>query len=169
MSREHIPICLRTEDIPLPGPEPGPQKLYACAELVDGGFGFWHGPTPRETDMLNSVGESTDSVVVRLVKDGDPVILWRWDGEDRWVEEDAMGTPNAPKSSIFKAELEALINMHSRENASNTPDRLLAQYILWSLEAFENIVNAREMWYGRSAPPGWAPDPDEEREVPNES
>lgn len=51
--------------------------------------------------------------------------------------------------SEFKRELEALINRHSMENGSNTPDFILAQYLLGCLEGFNAAVNAREAWYGR--------------------
>lgn len=44
-------------------------------------------------------------------------------------------------------ELSALLNRCSRENASNTPDFILAQYMLGCLVAFENALNARERWY----------------------
>jgi len=47
----------------------------------------------------------------------------------------------------FKKELEELINRHSLENGSNTPDFILAEYILESLRAFDRTVNARENWY----------------------
>lgn len=55
-------------------------------------------------------------------------------------------------------ELRALLNRVSRENVSNTPDFVLAQFILGCLAAFETATQQRETWYGRdaspSAPPG---------------
>lgn len=42
------------------------------------------------------------------------------------------------------------INCESRENASNTPDFILASYLVQCLESFEAAVNAREKWYGRA-------------------
>ena len=53
----------------------------------------------------------------------------------------------------FEQELKALINRHSRENASNTPDHILALFMLASLEAFEQAVQQREQWYGRNDHP----------------
>ncbi len=41
------------------------------------------------------------------------------------------------------------INSVSRESASNTPDFILAEYMLACLEAFEKASNARESWYGK--------------------
>jgi hypothetical protein len=52
------------------------------------------------------------------------------------------------------AELRATLNKHSVENGSNTPDFILAQYLLSCLAAFETAVNAREKWYGRTTIPG---------------
>jgi hypothetical protein len=49
----------------------------------------------------------------------------------------------------FIRELEALINKYSRENESDTPDFILAEYLHACLLAFETGVNAREQWYGR--------------------
>jgi len=54
---------------------------------------------------------------------------------------------------LFKKELEELINRHSIENVSNTPDFILAQYIKASLGAFNTAVQQRETWYDRDSRP----------------
>ena len=58
----------------------------------------------------------------------------------------------------FRSDLESLINRHSQENGSNTPDFMLADYLVSCLRTFDEIVNRREQWYGRDAipcdPPG---------------
>jgi hypothetical protein len=41
-----------------------------------------------------------------------------------------------------------LINSESRENDSNTPDFLLAEFMMNCLDAFELASNKREVWYG---------------------
>ena len=46
-------------------------------------------------------------------------------------------------------ELAALVNRYSAENGSDTPDFILAVYLLRCLDAFDESVNARERWYGR--------------------
>ena len=46
-------------------------------------------------------------------------------------------------------ELVHLLNEHSAENASNTPDYILAQYMLTCLNAFNQATCQREAWYGR--------------------
>lgn len=50
----------------------------------------------------------------------------------------------------FKKELEVLINKHSLENASNTPDFILANYIGMCLDAYNITLQTREKWYGRN-------------------
>ena len=53
----------------------------------------------------------------------------------------------------FKKELENLINCHSLENESNTPDFILAGYIKNCLHAFTEATQQRENWYGRDPRP----------------
>lgn len=54
------------------------------------------------------------------------------------------------KNEAFEADLSAIINRHSMENGSNTPDFILAKYLRYCLEAFNDTSLAREGWYGRS-------------------
>ena len=54
----------------------------------------------------------------------------------------------------FKKELEHLINKHSLENDSDTPDFILAEYLNDCLIAFNKAVNRREEWYGRERKSG---------------
>lgn len=49
----------------------------------------------------------------------------------------------------FKAELQALINRHSIENGSDTPDYILTDFLMGCLEAFEAGIARREGFYGR--------------------
>jgi hypothetical protein len=49
----------------------------------------------------------------------------------------------------FEKELESLINKHSMENASDTPDFILARYLYRCLQTFNDIIHKRENWYGR--------------------
>jgi len=53
----------------------------------------------------------------------------------------------------FQKELTDLINRHSKENDSNTPDYILAEYINNCLLAFTRAVHQRESWYGVIARP----------------
>jgi hypothetical protein len=48
----------------------------------------------------------------------------------------------------FRKELEHLINSHSMENKSDTPDVILAQYLTDCLAAFDNATRMRDAWWG---------------------
>ena len=48
----------------------------------------------------------------------------------------------------FRDELTQLINRHSKENKSATPDFILAQYLENCLRAFGEAVGRRAAWYG---------------------
>ena len=48
----------------------------------------------------------------------------------------------------FEKELEMLINKHSKENESDTPDFVLAQYLKGCLANYAETVKARDKWYG---------------------
>lgn len=52
--------------------------------------------------------------------------------------------------SKFQEELTTLINRHSVENGSETPDFILAVYLSACLAAFEAATVRREVWYGRA-------------------
>jgi hypothetical protein len=57
-----------------------------------------------------------------------------------------------PKNT-FSKDLELLINRHSQENGSNTPDHILADFLTNCLLIFDHNVNERAKWYGET--PGW--------------
>lgn len=48
----------------------------------------------------------------------------------------------------FKSDLATAVNCCSRENASNTPDFILAEFMERCLQAFEAASKRREDWYG---------------------
>lgn len=50
-------------------------------------------------------------------------------------------------SHEFKKGLEELINRYSIENASDTPDFILAEYLIRCLESFNMAVTKRTDWY----------------------
>lgn len=45
----------------------------------------------------------------------------------------------------FKKELCSLINKHSKENDSNTPDFVIAEYLVCCLESFNQAVKNRDI------------------------
>ena len=60
-------------------------------------------------------------------------------------------TPDEPQDApdTFLDELTALLNKHSMENDSGTPDHVLAQYLKSCLGAFDKAVQGREAWHGK--------------------
>ena len=54
-------------------------------------------------------------------------------------------------SETFLQELAELLNRHSMENDSDTPDFILAQFILGCLASFNASVQQREIWYDRDS------------------
>jgi len=57
---------------------------------------------------------------------------------------------SSPKNA-FRAELEKLLNYYSMENCSHTPDFILANFLIASLDNFDLSIKRREEWYGRSS------------------
>jgi len=53
------------------------------------------------------------------------------------------------REARFRKELEHLINRHSRENGSDTPDFILAEFLADCLAAWDKNLTRREQWYGR--------------------
>lgn len=52
----------------------------------------------------------------------------------------------------FRDELTFLINKHSMENASDTPDFILANYISSCLDLYASTVRSRDKWFGIDSP-----------------
>jgi len=46
-------------------------------------------------------------------------------------------------------EIRRVLNLYSMENTSDTPDFILAAYLLDCLQAFAKATKRREEWYGR--------------------
>ncbi len=68
--------------------------------------------------------------------------------------------PNTPAVSgamqaelNFREELRSLLNRHSREAASGTPDFILANYLARCLDVYDQTLIERENWYGRPVKP----------------
>jgi len=58
------------------------------------------------------------------------------------------------KDGVLAEEIRACINRNSAENGSNTPDFILAAYLIRCLEAYDTATAARDQWYGISTRPG---------------
>lgn len=90
-----------------------------------------------------------------------------WDGHDTptkyervrvafgavsWIS----STP-VPFAAKLETDLAIALNQHCAENGSNTPDHILAQYLMSCLEAFNRTSRLREHWYGCHHLPGHEP------------
>lgn len=53
----------------------------------------------------------------------------------------------------FEVRLRCLLNEFSKENTSNTPDFILAEFMLSCLNNFDKAVQQRETYYNRDARP----------------
>lgn len=51
------------------------------------------------------------------------------------------------KRKEFRNELAALLNKHSLENVPNTPDYILADFLITCLDALDGAVNTRNIWH----------------------
>lgn len=58
------------------------------------------------------------------------------------------------KDPDFMTELCAILNRHSSENDSGTPDFILAEYLTECLQAWNRAVQKRQDWYGCPSPEG---------------
>ena len=67
--------------------------------------------------------------------------------------------PRQNPTAALRQDIADAINKHSRENDSNTPDFILAEYLLLCLSAWESGVRKRERWYGCTERPGDTPPP----------
>lgn len=60
------------------------------------------------------------------------------------------------KDYEFYTELKELINKHCRENGSDTPDHVLASYLMGCLAQFDETTRLRDGWYDfRPWPEKW--------------
>lgn len=61
--------------------------------------------------------------------------------------------PPFPESPDFVTELSSLINKHSMESGSDTPDFILARFLADVLFAFNVATRKRQSWYNPEAFP----------------
>lgn len=57
-------------------------------------------------------------------------------------------------SDTLAEEIRRALNIHCAENASNTPDFILASYLISCLQAFNDAAISRDAWYGINPAPG---------------
>lgn len=80
-------------------------------------------------------------------------------------------TENPGPTPTLERDLAGVLNCYSQENASDTPDFILAKFLLGCLDSWNTGLRRREEWYGRSIrhkanPSVTPPDPDIDYELP---
>lgn len=93
-------------------------------------------PTPEVEDVAQMAIPSEEDLARRAQQDADDF---------------DSGNLRYPGTGAFEQELQELINRHSMENISDTPDFILARFLRLQLEVFDATVRRREHWYGRRA------------------
>ncbi len=66
--------------------------------------------------------------------------------------------------TTFERELQSLLNSHSKENESNTPDFLLSEFLMGCLKAYNTALKKRDKWFNINV---WKED--KELEQPNKT
>lgn len=49
----------------------------------------------------------------------------------------------------FEEDLRSLLNIHNIDTVTDTPDYILARYVVASLKAYRFTVEDRDYWYGK--------------------
>jgi hypothetical protein len=98
---------------------------------------------PMRRGVVEAVG--ADSFKLRL-DDGEDIRIY---SNENWLEESM--EPSEPK--MLREHIERGINRTSSEKGSNTPDFILAEYLVDCLAAFDKAVKQRAEWYGRADHP----------------
>lgn len=52
------------------------------------------------------------------------------------------------KTNSLEKDLSTILNCHSEENKSDTPDFILAQYLMASLDVYNKVTKERDRWKG---------------------
>lgn len=65
---------------------------------------------------------------------------------DKITMVDIFKKPKYKRTKIEK-EIRSVINRYSAENQSNTPDFILAKFLMGCLDAFNKATNRRTEWY----------------------
>lgn len=68
---------------------------------------------------------------------------------EQTTETTCVEQPTRDDRASLEMRLRELLNTYSQENASDTPDFILAEYLMGCLDSFNQAVRAREKWYGR--------------------
>ena len=136
-------------------PEKGPRIQTSRFEYNDRTDSFYEVPMVTTLGGVPVEPSGTAKQTVEIIGFGDPVAqpgIYLW--TDGHLKESPEKTQEPyqntrPVLTAFEQDLRRLINRNSLENASNTPDSILAEYLSACLNAFNVATKQRETWYGR--------------------
>jgi hypothetical protein len=83
-------------------------------------------------NLAMHTGESVESIKARMIEKPEEIV-----NEER------------PPLTEFERKLKTLLNIHSMESASGTPDFILAEYMVAALNAYSRATRARELCHRR--------------------
>lgn len=92
--------------------------------------------------VAETIGNSVDEFTV-----GEKLLM-----QTAFIAGSKMTKKDAEMKSEFQKDLELLLNRHSMENGSNTPDWLLAIYLCNCLKNYQDTVYSRQTWFVNSQP-----------------
>lgn len=75
--------------------------------------------------------------------------LFKVNSQPSDISEEPIPAKATEGPKTFIGDLEAVINKYSKESGSDTPDFILASYMNQCFQAFDDAVNARNVWYGK--------------------
>lgn len=102
-----------------------------------------------------------EKVVISITGNSDTIFYYHYGGN--WINGQTFSLMDALREMFrlmkqdikgggrgmsFREELRSAVNRHSKENGSNTPDFILAQFLERQLDVFDETVAAREELYG---------------------
>ena len=110
---------------------------------------------PKEIELLLKEKPRLTGIKIDGTMDGYPVIS-RIYFENLAIQFMVLGSCSFYKRegnmSDFREELSSLLNKHSKENGSNTPDFILAEYLDDCLKAYDKAVEHKDRWHTKETP-----------------
>lgn len=111
--------------------------------------------TEYDIDSFEPLKNVTDSEKESLDRLGATMFKSKVLSKEEYAKEFIMSTDmSKERDRTIVTSLERVINAYSQETvAGDTPDFIVAEFLLDSLKALGRAVAARERWYGREAQP----------------
>lgn len=100
----------------------------------------------KQKELMTSLTRQLTEVHEKLLSDRDQLFKQIEVAEKRY----RVVVENKAKRQAMVRDIATVINKHSRENGSNTPDFILAEMMMTCLEAFEAASLRREKWYNKA-------------------